>query len=415
MIFLGMFCLFVLIRIFLDIFNEKTNFAQTTFLTSYIFNLEIQLRLLTNILISLVAVQIGASIAIMWNASGIEKPNMILKDINWVRVGLILFYMGLPFLIYKYVLVALIVISRGYLAFHHEGAEALFSSGLIITFFFRLSWCGFFIFLAGMPNKKQLYFNLFIFSLTLIPLILQGLRGPVMCTILTLFWYVMYVNNLKVKTWQLIIFLSAAIMLNAFVGALRADSVSDFMDTDNKSKKFLYNMGVTIQVVGYSIEHDEKLEDYSIANMFAMLRQFVFVAKNKILRVRELPTKQEFIEKFGYLGFWITDIVNPARLKAGNSIGGSFLAEFFLVGKEWMQFLGSFLIGFFTVTLVEKFRKKRIGILFLLFFIPSWIFIPRDSTFNFITDNMSNIILFFALYIIIIMVLFIRKVSYRLN
>ena len=387
---LGTLTFFILSRIILDLIYKDVNFAQTNFLSYYVFSVEIQSVLLQNIIISLIALQIGAGLAVGRLIVNVSTPNELLEDINWRTMGLFLFYLGLPFLAYQYIQVAKEVLAKGYLIIHDGKLE--YSNSLITVFFSRLSWVGFFIFLASIPPKKLLYPNLVLFILVLIPRLLQGARGPVMCMALVLFWYVLYITNKDVKMRNLVMLLVAMFFLNIYVGSFRVGE--DYQQRSHLAKRFFYEQGVSVQVLGYSVEHDKAMSEYGLPNMFSRLRTFVDVAKRKVTGEPGEMSKDEIVREFGYLGFWVTNIVNRDMLMNGYSIGGSYLAELYLVGKGVMQSIGGLFIGFVTVYGVEKWKRNRVGLLMLLFILPSWIYIPRDSTFNFITDNMSNIILF---------------------
>lgn len=392
-IFLGTLSLFILSRILLDVLTPYVSFEYTVFLSNYKWSYSVQIRLLQNIIISLIALQIGASFALNKLRGIVGEENRIKPEMNWQRLGLLLFYVGLPFLMYQYLEMAMEIMSKGYLALHK--GEIVYRNSFLTTLFSRFSLVGFFIYLAGIPKNKSLYFNLFIFIVfVLVPKLLQGMRGPVMCTLLILFWFVYYINNHPIKIRYLLLFIVSMILVNNFMTFFRLGE--EYKRQDQMLVRFFYQQGVSLQVLGYSIEHEEELAEYRFVNMFANTRVFIDDVIARFSGEKRDLTPKDIKEEYGYLGYWVTDIVNPDMFKQGFSNGGSYLAEYYLIGRELGQFIGSFFIGFFTIIFVERGRRNRFGLLLLFFFLPSWIFVPRDSTFDFITDNISNALFAFA-------------------
>lgn len=387
---LGTISFFILSRIALDIVYKSYDFAYTNMLSYYKFSPVIQTRLLTNILISLFSIQIGAGVAVSTLKNSITTENKLKPNLNWRKIGLFFFYLGMPFLFYQYYSVAREVYNRGYVILYDGTLN--YSNSIITVFFSRLAWVGFFSFLASMPEKRSLQRNLVLFCLLLIPRLLQGSRGPVMCIVLILFWFYFYSIGLDIKPKRIVLIIFSLFFINVFVGSLRDGG--RYQNKNNFAKLFVYDQGISIQVLGYAIEHEAALSDYTFSNMFAKLYFSLDVARRKIKGQKTKFTKDEVIDNYGSLSYRITNLVNRERLLSGIDIGGSYLAEYYLLGKEKGQAIGGFLLGFFLLTIVEKFRNNRVGVLILLLTLPSIIYIPRDSTFDFIADNMSNVILF---------------------
>jgi len=389
-IFLGTFTLFLLSRVILDVLQPSYDFARTNILTYYTYDYATQQRLLENLIIALFSLHLGATLAYGFSHKARRKG---LKELSpqktWRDVGLFFFYIGLPFLAFQYIQIAKEVIKHGYYILYTGGLQ--YSNSLITVFFSRLSWMGFFVFLVSMPPKKMLLRNLLVFALVLIPRLLQGSRGAIMCLLLTLLWYVPYIYNYRLKIKTILLISIALVFINIFVGSFR--SGSDYHKRDHFVKLFFFDQGISIQVLAYAIDHEALFDDYGFDKMFAKLNYVLSASKNKLQRNGEVISRNEQAEEYCFLSYRLAKRLNKPKFNSGIDIGGSYVAEYYLLGHELGQFIGGLLFGFFFVYGVEQFKRHRVGLLVLLLALPSLLYIPRDSTFDFIADNVSNIIL----------------------
>lgn len=382
--FLGVFGLFILSRIFIDILGGQS-FAQTTQFCHYVFDVQVQIRMLKVVFFSLVFLQIGSFVAN--SVSPFTSENTLSTDIDWCRIGLILFYIGLPFLVYQNIMVGLEVLEKGYGA--RLGGELEYRNTYLTTFMFRTSFCGFFIYLAGKPKSNFFYLHLIVFLLATYLELLEGARFRVMGLSLLMLTYVFYIRGLKFRMYYILIAVVFLVTVSAFIGSQR--NQGDLKIHNEWLFSFFCEQGIGLQILGHSIEHKDDI-DYSFMDMFARSNQRLDVIVHR-LQGREFSySKPELMEKYKSLPYQLTSAVNEKALKGGWDMSSSYLAEFFSIGREWGIIFGNLIVGYLTCFLYNVWKKKRIYLLLLLFCLPYWLFIPRYNTFDFVKDNITNLV-----------------------
>lgn len=394
LIFLGMMGLFLLSRVAFDVFGG-TDFAQTTQFSDYIFDVEVQRRLLINVYLALFGLQIGAIISTSKDPISVTYPK---EDVDWKKIGLILFYIGLPFLIYQYLMVGLEVMEKGYGA--RLRGELVYRNTILTTFMARVALGGFFFYLAGSPKGRWFYIHLTVFLLAFYLQLLEGARYYAMCFSLVLFSLYFIIRAARFRFINVVWVLGALFVLSAGVGILRSNNKTVERDW---AVDFVSQQGIALQIVGHAVEHKEAI-DYHFIDMFAHTRYRIDLIKERITGEPAVRGKDQIMDKYQTLAFQLTHQVNAKALSGGWDMASSYLAEFFLLGREWLVFFGNILVGFITVFFSNRAIRNKYGILLLLYILPYWIFIPRDNIFDFITDNMSNAC--FALLILVLVKVF---------
>lgn len=388
-IFLGMFFLFIVNRIFFDVLGG-TDFAQTNMFSDYKFDIGIQKTMLVNIAIALWGLQLGSLLACEKYKKTEKFPE---SKISWTKVGLILFYIGLPFLVYQFMKAGLEVMEKGYGTKLADNLE--YRNTVIVTLMSRISLAGYVIYMAALPRSKWFYLHLSFFLIAYSLQLMQGMRGAVMCMYLFLFYYIFTYRQVKLRATYLIVFVVMLFVVALFIGRFREHK--KLLEGDNCVKEFVYNQGVTLQVLGYAIEYKDEI-NYAFYDFFGQTRFRLYAMKARINHEEYACDKEEIMDRFHYLSFQLTNKVNPQALKGGWDMASSYLAELYLLCREWMMLLGNILIGFLTVFLINKFEKLKWGRIFIMLILPSWLYIPRDSLFDFVADNLSN--LFFVVAIL---------------
>ncbi len=401
LIFLGMIGLFILSRIFVDVIGGDS-FAQTTQFSHYVFDKSVQIRLLVNVIIALLGLQLGAILVSFFAPWEFKHPD---EDIDWKKIGLIIFYIGLPFLAYQYLMAGLEVLEKGYAAKLNGDLE--YKNSFIVTVMSRLAFGGFFFYLAGIPKSKYFYLHITIFLMVFYIQLLGGSRNHPMCFSLILFSVIFVVRQYTIKWYHISLFISLLFVVSAFVGVYRSP---EKQIPKEWAQEFVNQQGFAMQILGHSIEHKEDI-DYRFRDMFAHTRHRKDLMKSRFTHEPVVVDKVSRMEKYNTLSYQLTYHVNKKALKGGWDMASSYLAEFFLLGREWLMFLGNILVGFVTVLLFNVAVRKKLGIVLLLYIFPSWIFISRDNIFDFITDNISNILFMFLILLFVNMY---KRVEYRL-
>lgn len=396
MIFLGIIGLFILSRIFFDVLGGA-HFAQTTAFSDYIFEMSVQIRLLINVYLTLFGLQIGALINTSRDAG---RKCMPMEDVNWKKVGLFLFYVGLPFLVYQFLMVGLEVMEKGYGA--RLRGELDYRNTVLTTFMARSALGGFFFYLAGIPKSRWFYLHLTVFLLAFYLQLLEGARYYVMCFSLVLFSLYFVIRRVQFRFVSVIGLVSVLFLISAVVGIMRSKNKSFEKDW---AAEFVNQQGFALQIVGHAIEYKDSI-DYQFIDMFAHTRFRLDLMKERLMGVPAMDSREEIMDKYHTLAFQLTHQVNAKALKGGWDMASSYIAEFFLLGRECLVFFGNILVGFITVFFSNRAIRNKYGILLMLYILPYWIFIPRDNIFDFITDNMSNML--FAIFIMLVIHVYMR-------
>jgi len=387
LIFTGIFGLYLVSRIFFDILG-LVDFGATSQFAFYTFSEDVKLRLLINVAIALWALQLGFMLFFKP-----DRPVHLKSRRTWERIGLYLFYIGMPFLVYRYVMVGLDVAQLGYSA--RISGDLVYRNTLLVSVMSRLSLAGFFIFLASVPQTKNFKWHLIIFLAVMSLQLLEGGRYHTFCLYLTIFSYVFYTRNVKHRLWMYVFLVASLLFLGAGIGVLRSNS--EGLEA-KPLYKFVYEQGFGLQILGHTIEYHDEIT-YKPKHLFTHAHYYADLILNRIVD-KEVPTdKMQRMEKYGNLEFCLTYKVNKKAMLGGWDMAVSYMAEAFMLGKEFMVLVLSALIGLIFFLIGQRHRWQGLSLLFIVMFLPSWIFIPRDSLFDFITDNISNT--FFVLLILI--------------
>ncbi len=375
-------------RIFLDVLGYEP-FNATVFYSSYHFSFYTSFKILININIAIISFLLGSN----FERITIKKNKEVDENLNLLKIGKRLFIIGFPIVLYKLIVTIYILATEGYRALNLGNVSV--PDSFIISLFSICCFFGYFIFLISKPDKKQ---NILIIVSTLflfLVLIADGRRGPAFSFILVVLWFVFYSRGIKLNLRKIITYgvfgLSIAIIMGYFRNSKEITSESfDFT-------LFFYSQGVSIQVIGYTIDFVDQL-NYNFVDLFGNIRRYFdvnFFGSNSsnvfISRARE----------YKIFSNYISDTVNRDLYYRGLGIGGSYIAQLYAVAGEIGQLLGGVFIGFsFTRWINVALNSKFWGKVILLLYLPYIIYIPRDNLFDFITDNLLFTIILASIYII---------------
>ena len=377
-LFLGIFGLYMVSRIFIDLIGI-VDFGVTTQFSDYTFDDAVKVRLLINIGLAIFALQVG------FMSFHKYENNVTLKYTPmWERLGIVFFYLGLPFLAYQYIMVGLDVIDLGYGA--RLSGELTYKNSILTSVMVRISLAGFFIFLASIPHTKHFKWHLLVFVIINSLQLLEGGRYHTFCLYLMLFAYVFYTRNIRLKPWMYVFFVSTLLLFGTVIGIIRSES-NQF--NAQQLYEFVYEQGLGIQIVGHTIEYYDEI-DYKPQHLVSHVHYYVDLILARITGEEVPNDKVKRMEQYGNLEFVLTYKVNERALIGGWDMAISYISEAFMLGKEFMVFVISFLVGLSYSLIGQRKRWHGFSLLVIIMILPSWLFIPRDSLFDFIPDNLTN-------------------------
>lgn len=391
--FLGVFGLFFMSRICLDILNLD-NIAQTHQFSSYLFDKEVSLMMLVNVYCSLYAVQIGALVA----QKSTRKFTAFPTQVSWKRVGLMFFYLGLPFLFYQNLMLGLEVLEKGYSA--KLAGEIVYRNTFGVSIMSHLSYCGFLVYLASFAKNRWYFLHLVLFVAVYSLKILDGARYQVMTVLLVLLAYTYLVYLKKFKSSYIIIPILCLFAASLIIGVTR--NKEHFGSLKYSIVNFVQEQGFALQIVGYAVEKEPDI-DYSFKDMLALPRFRIDHVKARVTGDNMPDNKVEMLHRYGLLAHKLTYEVNPKALAGGWDMSSNYIAELYLLGGILALFVGNFLLGVFLVLGVDFLLRCRFGVLALLLLLPCIAFVPR-YIFDFVTAHVT--LLFFMSFVLVVTYLY---------
>jgi len=380
--FLLTFFVFLYSRVFLDLLGFDS-FATTDFFTAYQFSADIQIQMLLILLIALNFINMGFNISILFLSQ--DDFSTIDPDLKLQSFTKIIMKISFLFCIIAYWQVWQNVLDYGYLYLYSENYE---KPGLLR--FVTILNLSYYFFLASIPEMKNFRKYTIPYFLLLLLGLLTGQRGPFVVGILVIF--VFYNNFIKKVNLKIIMTLALSlILMTQMAFNLRTDSENNvgfgFIGD------FLYNQGISISIVGYTLQFDNDLDEMGLNKIFYPFTEFLDEIKGEpkdLNREKELyfPSKLSYLanDKYYYMGF---------------GMGSSFIAELYSsLGMIGMA-VACFFIGFLIDFSFFKLKHNRIGIVLLLYLWGHLFWMSRASLlgiFPVLINQSKNIIIFLILF-----------------
>jgi len=429
-LFLAMFIFFLLPRVLLDLLN-LADIAETTSFSAYRYQEDVIFRSISNLYLAVISFSVGSVIInkekriVVNNKIFINSymSNLFIKRetlsnqsltqlrkieeerVNklLLRIGNIVLMICFPLLIIYLAIIFRFIIENGYIAFHLNESKVPFSAVFKLTS--SLALVGYVFMVISNPESKKLYWLYTIFIV--ICFMADGRRGPGMTILVVSFWYYLYYTNKRIRISKLIMVVLIVILLAIFIGNLRYGKSIDQADFSIFS--FIYNQGITFQVVAYTIEYIDKI-DYRFLDLFSNVNRMFDVLYHKIIGdIPDLSLETRAVNSKIYSSY-ISFVVDRDLYLKGFGIGGSYVAQFFAVGKEFGQIIMGVILGALYTYFVNFINSKNfIKKALLIITMPSLIYIPRDNIFDFITDFFFSYIFLLLFYFAIKYNIFVKR------
>jgi oligosaccharide repeat unit polymerase len=395
-LFLGSFFLFMLSRIFVDVLGGG-NFAENDFFIHYTFSTEIQFKIILLLSLSLVFMHLGAIFA--W--AGTRKYQCFVPKVNQYsttikKIALIMFYTGLiPFSIRIFVVIQY-VMQYGYISMYTLDKNII--SNPILALSDDVCTIGFYLFLATFPPTKELKLLSTLYIILLILSLGMGQRGPAISQILVLISYFGLRNLINKKVFVIslisLIFLSQAAFLFRMQVTPTLESIAIM------SEKFLSIQGVSIMVLGLSVENEGILNDVSLFSPLLYIVRNSAIAEVLGFEASQVPTG-EYAMSSHSLGDVLSYKTNPELYFEGSGIGSAMVAEFYAWAWYIGVIIGSFLFIYLVIYMFERYKHSMYGLFFLFFILPGFFFAPRSSPLLILNDLIRPAIILLSIILII--------------
>lgn len=387
-LFLSTFSFFILSRIFTDLFFG-INFAQTVSFSFYTYSLEIQKEMLRVLFIHIWAIFTGIFLYKLILRS--EVGHSFNYSEKLFKFSVPYFWISFPVFINTVLQKLYLVFSEGYLSLFQDNRGR---DNLVIVILNCIFTFSFYLILVSKPPLKRLKIFTIIYLFALILTLLTGQRGFALCQIIIISFALVSLYNLKINFKRVFLFGFLILFTAIYIGFYRSNS--DFNLNSDLFVFFVHTQGVSLQVLGYSIEYQDSL-NYNFINLFSEIRSVMESAYYRIIGGKSEITSSAYLsmKEFGHLGLKLSYMLNPNKFFLGQGLGTSYIAEIYLVGGKILVLLFGLIFGFSLEFINLRIKQSKKFLLFGLLFGSSILFLPRDSLLAFISTNFIFIILYF--------------------
>jgi oligosaccharide repeat unit polymerase len=347
----------------------------------------------------------------------------IVPIIRQISVVVLLFSSAASF--YMLFQTVLYVFRHGYLGSYVMKESSVPSVISRMSAFFAPSFA---VFLATLPNRKQMWFPLILYSAYLLTSLFTGRRNIFVCEILMLLIYAALRAALKKK--EKLAFSKKKIVLVILCCAVGAYALQIFATLRSGSSvpakgffatigDFIYSQGASFRVVIQTVNCWNRF-DHQTAYRY-LFYPFEKYAHNNVLfssifgfapitEVQTIP----FVSSTHNFAHIITFMVDPARYLSGGGFGTSFAAEAYvaygMAGVVIVSAMVGVIFRFFSSLLTRSWVVIAMGLIAL----KDFVYIPRNLAFSWVIDVFS--LTYLAYYIAVyFLALFLARLAPHLR
>ena len=388
LVFLFLLFFFGGVRIVADLFGLGVENIRTSMFLDKLISEKSTLRTVFNENIAVLALGIGQfSYYAFFNKTSIKHKPLSIRINNLTFYGLL--FVGLAAKMYTAALLFTNLVTYGY--------HAMFSGdgGISIPIYLRaLQLIPIFIILCKVAeSKKWLYLLGFYLLLDLA----TGQRGFSALTAIAFVYYLTKLQILNLNIAKITVAVVIAMVVFIFMSNFRNEKATTLDDV--VLNEFLWEQGTSINVLQCSIEEAHNL-DYSVKDLFGNV--YSTFSKFDDTYNTEGKTTLEQTLHYKCWSKYISYHMNPSRYWTGLGMGGNYLGQLFVVGREGFLFLVNFLIPFFLGFLEKKvFGKNPISVFFFFNVLLVFLYIPRDNLFQFLTSSIEPALVCLLLYLLL--------------
>ena len=379
MIFLYTLFLFNFTRVLLDLIGYR-EFGWATKFANYYFYYNVRNEILFVFILVLLFTHLGFIISIQ-NEENLALKVKLESRPFFTQIGVFLFIVSLPGILYKMLLQLRLILKVGYEAYYTGVLKDIDypfftkGSGTIMTI-------GFLLFLISIPSKKKF---LSVSSLYLFVKLIdsfKGARSVFLTQLLFIMWYYYKVYGTKIKFSTIIKLGTFTMIFSQVLVSIRSKKIFS-LDLINGIFSFLHSQGVSYLVLGYIIDFKSYVLE---SKTYPYIFQGIFGFS---------PQSLETLKNTNSLADRLTYHLNPSAYLKGEGIGSNYIAEFYDLGYIWL-ILGSVLLGYIIIKYERCVTKSRFLLLTSIYFIPNLFYIPRGSFFGGgLIKNMSFFIIIY--------------------
>lgn len=305
------------------------------------------------------------------------------------------------------------VLRGGYLASFTQQAEKNVPTAISrLSMFFAPSFS---VFLATLPDRKQMKFPLAVYAVYMLASLFTGRRNTFVCEALMLVIYFVLRDNLlpeenrKLRKKN-ILWAAAALIAMVFVlekiAELRAGSAGTQKGFLTTLTDFIYSQGATFRVVVQTVNCWDRF-DHTQTYQYLYFPFEQFAHNNILLKtifgftpLSSVQNMQTALTTHNYAHI-ITYMVSPGRYLSGGGFGTSFVAEAYvaygMAGVAVLSVMIGLVFRFFASMLTRPWAVTALA----LIAVKSFVYIPRNFAFSWVIDvfNLTYLCYLIAVYL----------------
>ena len=323
----------------------------------------------------------------------IKLPEM---NKNFIKVGKFLLLVTLPFVLYKMIVDLLYILQNGYLSYYLGANQSINYYIPFMDLFYNLFLLGYFMLIAGIPNKKtfQVYSSIFIIISVLFSL--KGMRSAAILPILAYFWFLG--NFYKINETKLLrrFFIICFLLIGFSYILVRQRSDVDISFKLKNVLMILPESGTGINLLNLYIDNRQNLPENKIGYIFEPLTfPFKYIQNYKEFRAGQ---SVELVNNRESLNNRLTYYLNPQYFLNGQGLGTGYIPEMYEFGYLGIVFFSALLAILFGV--LYKYFKYYLVALFSYKIIIHILFLPRGPFFISFWYILKFLILFYIVMLI---------------
>ena len=312
----------------------------------------------------------------------------------------VLFVSSIAFF-YMMVQTILYVFQNGYLGSFIKQAEQSVPSAISrMSMFFAPSFA---VFLATIPNRKQMRFPMILYGIYMLTSLLTGRRNTFVCEALMIIIYFVLRDGLlpkerrvlkKAKVVWVIVLAAGAMYVLEMVAELRAGYSVRHKNFFSSLVSFVYSQGASFRVVIQTVNCWDRF-DHQTAYQFLFYPFEKYAHNNALLHsifgLTPIIEAQNmnFVSSTHNFAHVITYMVDPTRYLAGGGFGTSYVAEAYvaygMAGVAVMSAVVGVVFRFFSSMLT----RSWVVLALCLLAVKDFTYIPRNFAFSWVIDVFS--------------------------
>ena len=325
----------------------------------------------------------------------------------------VLFFSSIAFF-YVMFQTILYVFQHGYLASYIKDAEKSVPSVISrMSMFFAPSFA---VFLATMPDRKQMRFPMILYCVYMLTSLFTGRRNIFVCEALMITIYFVMRDGLlpaaqrfltkKRIAWAVVIAI-AVIYLLELIAQIRAGYSVKGRNFFSSLLNFVYSQGASFRVVIQTVNCWDRF-DHRTAYHFLYYPFELYFHNNALFHAMfgfaPILESQNlnFVSTTHNFAHVITFMVDPFRYLSGGGFGTSYVAETYvaygIAGVAVMSAIVGVVFRFFSSMLTRSWVVLALCLLAL----KDFVYIPRNFAFSWVTDvfSLTYLCFFLAIYFV---------------